>query len=234
MLNSRDIGLLRPDVAANCRRFVDLCKAAGLNVLVHSTVRDDAYQAYLYEQGRTRPGGKVTNSPTPTYHWDKAGLAFDFCRNVRGQEFSSVKFFEDCAEIAVRMGFEWGGHWLSFIDRPHLQWSNHLNMKKLTSAEIRAGKRPPQMPLYEGGTEVSKQEFDDLSKRVFELEKRTSPQYMTLGDVPDWGRAAVSDAISRGILVGVSEDSLALSYDDVRSMVFDHRRESIGSANATG
>ena len=27
MLNSRDISLLRPDVAANCRKLIELCKA---------------------------------------------------------------------------------------------------------------------------------------------------------------------------------------------------------------
>ena len=84
MLNSRDINLLRADVAANCRLWLQLCQAEGLNVLVHSTVRDDAYQAYLFAQGRTRPGAIIINSPTPTYHWVEAGLAFDFCQNVRG------------------------------------------------------------------------------------------------------------------------------------------------------
>ena len=34
MLNSRDIDRLRPDVAANCRAWLELCRAAGLLVLV--------------------------------------------------------------------------------------------------------------------------------------------------------------------------------------------------------
>ena len=84
MLNSRDIDRLRPDVAANCRKWLDLCKANGLNVLVTQTVRDKEYQEYLYAQGRTRPGSIVTNGRTPTFHSDKAGLAFDFCIECRG------------------------------------------------------------------------------------------------------------------------------------------------------
>ena len=44
MLDSRDISLLRPDVAANCRIWLDRCRAAGLNVLVTNTVRDKEYQ----------------------------------------------------------------------------------------------------------------------------------------------------------------------------------------------
>ena len=39
MLDSRDISLLRPDVAANCRIWQERCRAAGLNVLVTNTVR---------------------------------------------------------------------------------------------------------------------------------------------------------------------------------------------------
>lgn len=64
MLNSRDVSLLRPDVAANCRTWLERCRAAGLNVLVTNTVRDRAYQEYLYAQGRTRPGSIVTNGRT--------------------------------------------------------------------------------------------------------------------------------------------------------------------------
>ena len=97
MLSSRDIGLLRPDVAANCRLWLERCSAAGLKVLVTSTVRDGEYQAWLYEQGRSRPGTIVTNSPTPTFHSDKAGLAFDFCKNVKGQEYSDPSFFRSAS-----------------------------------------------------------------------------------------------------------------------------------------
>ena len=39
MLNSRDIDRLRPDVAANCRAWLELCRAAGLLVLVTGSRR---------------------------------------------------------------------------------------------------------------------------------------------------------------------------------------------------
>ena len=88
MLHSRDVALLRSDVAANCRVWQERCREAGLNVLVTSTVRDQAYQEYLYQQGRTRPGAIITNGRVPTFHSDKVGLAWDFCKNVKGQEYS--------------------------------------------------------------------------------------------------------------------------------------------------
>lgn len=147
MLNSRDLTLLRDDVEANCRKWLELCKEAGLNVLVTNTVRDAEYQAHLYAQGRTRPGSIVTNSKLPTFHSDQAGLAFDFCKNVKGHEYDDNAFFHKAAAIAKGLGFSWGGDWKSFVDMPHIQWDNG---GKWTSAMIRAGKLPPAMPLYNG------------------------------------------------------------------------------------
>lgn len=154
MLNSRDISLLRSDVEANCRKWIELCKAEGLNVLVTSTVRDKEYQAYLYEQGRTRPGSIVTNSSVPTFHWDKAGLAFDFCKNVKGHEYDDLAFFNKAAAIAKNMGFSWGGDWKSFVDRPHIQWDDG---GKASSSDIRAGRMPRTMPLYTGKAATKKE-----------------------------------------------------------------------------
>ena len=116
MLNSRDIDRLRPDVAANCRAWLELCRAAGLLVLVTGTVRDDEYQRYCYEQG-------TAATPYPSFHGERAGLAFDFCQNIKGQEYSDASFFQRAGELGERVGFEWGGRWQSFPDRPHLQWS---------------------------------------------------------------------------------------------------------------
>ena len=144
MLNSRDISMLRSDVAANCRVFIELCKKEGLNVLVIQTRRDNEYQAYLYEQGRTRPGSIVTNSKTTTFHG--VGLAFDICKNVKGHEYDDPIFFKKCGEIGKKMGFTWGGDWKSFPDRPHFQWDYHKNY---TGAMIVCGRMPPLMEVYE-------------------------------------------------------------------------------------
>ena len=143
MINSRAIDDLRPDVAANCRTLLMLCKQQGLNVMLAQTLRDNEYQATLYAQGRTKPGSIVTNSKTTTFHG--CGLAFDFCKNVKGHEYDDPSFFTNVAIIAKGIGFSWGGDWKSFPDRPHLQWDEH---GKYTDAMIRAGKRPAEMEEY--------------------------------------------------------------------------------------
>lgn len=146
MVNSRDLNLLRSDVRQNVEKFLAECKAQGLKVLVTQTVRDNEYQAYLYAQGRTRPGSIVTNSSRTTFHG--AGLAFDICQNIKGQEYSDASFFKNCAIIAKHMGFSWGGDWSKFPDRPHFQWDER---GKYT---FNRTKGPAQMPLYKEETEV--------------------------------------------------------------------------------
>lgn len=151
MINSRDIALLRDDVEANCRVFIDKCKAAGLNVLITQTLRDNEYQATLYAQGRTKPGSIVTNSKTTTFHG--VGLAFDIAKNVKGHEYDDLAFFSKCAVIAKEIGFSWGGDWKTFVDRPHFQWDNH-GKAKYTSV--------PTMPLYKTATEPKREDEEEM------------------------------------------------------------------------
>lgn len=175
MLRSRDIGRLRPDVAANCRVFLALCAAEGLPVLVTETVRDAEYQAELYAQGRTKPGAIVTQQKTPSFHGDKAGLAFDICKNVKGHEFDDPVFFKRCGVVGRKMGFTWGGDWKSIIDRPHFQWDDG---GKCTAAMVRKGKLPRPMPLWQEvkesvEKELTKNEAKQLLKDKASLSEAT-------------------------------------------------------------
>lgn len=151
MLKSREIDCLRADVAENCRAFLELCRAAGLAVLVTETVRDAEYQASLYAKGRTAPGSIVTNQKTPSFHWDKVALAFDICKNVKGHEYDDADFFARCGAIGKKMGFTWGGDWKTLPDKPHFQWDAGGTY---TAAMVRAGKLPPQMPRYQTAKEA--------------------------------------------------------------------------------
>ena len=140
MYHSRDIADLRSDVRANCVIFLDLCKEAGLPVLITETVRDDEYQRYLAANGYASK-----TATRPTFHSVKAGLAFDICKNVKGHEYDDLSFFDKCGQIAKQVGFSWGGDWKSFPDKPHIQWDAH---GKYTGSMILAGKYPPEMEEY--------------------------------------------------------------------------------------
>ena len=67
--------------------------------------------------------------------------------------------------------------------------------------------------------------ISEQGKRIVTLEKSNLPNYSTYDEIPAWGQEAVKDAVERKILTGVADGDLGLSWNDVRSMVFDHRRE---------
>lgn len=198
MLNSRDIDLLRKDVAANCRTFLRRCAAEGLPVTVTQTVRDDEYQAALYAQGRTKPGRIVTNARTPSFHSAAAGLAFDICKGVRGQEYSDAAFFDRCGAIGRAMGFSWGGDWNGFPDRPHFQWDGG---GRYTAAMIRAGRLPPEMPpCGEEEEELTQERFNELLEGYLSGLRAAEPS--------DYSAEARVWAEGKGIILGSAQGQM--------------------------
>lgn len=183
MLNSRAIDDLRPDVAANCRILLELCKAQGLNVLITQTLRDDEYQGTLYAQGRTQPGSIITNSKVTTFHG--VGLAFDVCKNVKGHEYDDAAFFVNVAIIAKAMGFSWGGDW-KFVDVPHFQWDSN---KKYNGTMVRGGKLPPEMEEY--------MTYDQWKKYMTQYRAEQGKK-----SVSSWAKAAWDKLTKRGITDG--------------------------------
>ena len=196
MVNSRDLSLLRPDVRRNAENFLSACNAQGLKVLITQTVRDDEYQAYLYAQGRSRPGKVVTNSKRTTFHG--AGLAFDICQNIKGQEYSDAAFFQNCAAIAKHMGFSWGGDWKYFSDKPHFQWDERGKYA------FSRTKEPAQMPLYEEETEMitveSVQQMSDAA--VLALANRVQD---VLGKQEQTGK--VGEELKEAVALGITDGS---------------------------
>lgn len=140
MYNSRNIDELRSDVKYNCIKWINKCLDNNLKVLITGTVRDNEYQEYCYNNGTSK-------SKIPTFHSIKAGLAFDFCKNIKGHEYDDIDFFNKCGKIAKDIGFEWGGDWKTFIDRPHIQWSG--TNYEYNSSDIIKGNYPYEMSKYD-------------------------------------------------------------------------------------
>lgn len=129
----RGLAYLIPEAQRAAESFISKCKENGLNVLVTDTLRTAEEQNALYAQGRTKPGNIVTSCkyPNSPHNW---GLAWDFCRNVKGAEYdNSDKFFEKVGAIAESVGLVWGGHFKT-PDRPHIQLARYLPDK--TTAEL--------------------------------------------------------------------------------------------------
>lgn len=135
MLNSRKIEDLIPKVQTMCNEFVAKCDAAGVDVLITSTLRDNESQNALYAQGRTTAGKIVTKAKAgQSYH--NYGCAFDFVPMVNGKaQWNNVALFVKCGAIAKSVGLEWAGDWKTFKEYPHCQYTGGLHWKDLMAGK---------------------------------------------------------------------------------------------------
>ena len=214
MVNSRDLADLRADVRVNVESLLAMCERQGLHVLITQTVRDNEYQAYLYEQGRTRPGRIITDSKTTTFHGN--GLAVDFCKNVKGHEYDDPSFFTNVAVIAKAIGFSWGGDWKSFVDNPHLQWDNH---GKYTTVMLRAGYTCPMMPAYQAH---KKEEDDGVDQatfdKMFAVSMKNYRAELSKQKVASWASAIWEKLTKRKVTDGTRPGDL-ITRQEVATMI---------------
>ena len=139
MINSRSLYDLHPQVMVRAKDFIDQCQASGVRVLIYSTYRDNEHQDTLYAKGRTAPGRVVTNAKGgQSIH--NYRLAFDFVPlDARGHAvWDNDALWDLCGAIGELAGLTWGGRWTSFVDKPHMQWTDGLSI-----AELQAGAIPP-------------------------------------------------------------------------------------------
>lgn len=139
MINSRDIDMLHPKVAAMCRKHIGLCADRGIDLLITSTYRDAESQNALYEQGRTTPGHIVTNAKAgQSFH--NFHCAYDVVpiRNgkpVWGTTGEDGKLWDQVGSLGKQAGLEWAGEWSTFRELAHFQYTGGLGL-----ADLRAGK----------------------------------------------------------------------------------------------
>lgn len=155
---SRDLSLLNSYVKTLAEKFLEKCKAQGLDVIITQTLRTSLEQDELYAQGRTKPGKIVTNAKGG-YSMHNYGLAFDIAIKKNGAiVWDDEALYSKAGKIGESIGLEWGGSWRSFKDYPHFQWTNGLTIKDLLN-----GKRPST-------SEPSKTVSTPTLKRVLKLE----------------------------------------------------------------
>ena len=119
--SAANIATLTPAAQAKAREWLLKCLEAGINVKIITGTRTYQEQAELYAKGRTAPGPKVTNAPAG-YSWHNFGVGWDFVVfDAKGQPLWESPLMERCGRIAESLGLEWGGHWTSFQDTPHIQ-----------------------------------------------------------------------------------------------------------------
>ena len=135
----RRIGKLHLQVRATARKFIILLERdMGKKIRVTSGFRSFAEQDALFARGRTilREDNKrvriVTNARAgESYH--NYGVAFDVVEIRNGKALWTNPEWPRIGELGIQLGFEWGGNWTRFKDRPHFQMTFGKKTSELLS-----------------------------------------------------------------------------------------------------
>lgn len=134
LLTRIDLDALYPPFVDKLIQLVGNCQDKGAHYYAVSGLRTYSEQTKLYEQGRSRPGPKVTNAQAgESAH--NFGLAVDFVRDGvvdrRGlQPDWAPESYTTLGVEAAALGLEWGGHFKNF-DGPHIQWPGFVTAAQM-------------------------------------------------------------------------------------------------------
>ena len=143
MKSSRNLSDLLPEVADKCQAHIDACATERIDLLITCTLRDFEQQTALYQQGRTAPGGIVTNARAG----DSAhnyGRAYDVVPMRNGKPVWGTIADMDAAlwrrvgELGESVGMEWAGRWKTFRELAHFQDLGGMTIASLKSEHLAA------------------------------------------------------------------------------------------------
>lgn len=204
----RDISELTENAQIACNLFMAECKKQGLNVLITETYRSQARQDYLYAQGRTRAGKKVTWTKNSRH---TSRRAWDICKNVKGQEYSDTLFFKKCGEIAKKIGIIWGGDW-NTPDTPHFEIPENWTYK---------GDEPmntDERKKFNSLVEI----VEGIDNRLIAVENPMRYGYIDK-NMPEWAKPTIKKLVDKGFLKGNENGNLDLTNDLLRMLVINDR-----------
>ena len=211
----RDINELTPAAKRACTRFLERCEERGLKVRITETYRSQERQNYLYEQGRTRPGNKVTWTKNSRH---TSRRAWDICQNVKGKEYADSGFFKACGQIAKELGITWGGTWKQ-VDTPHFEiggsWTEQKEDNTMTQQE-----REKFNALVEAVENLT-HTVDKLADRIRTLENPMIYNYID-ENMPLWARDTIQKLVDKRLLLG-DENGLHLTDNDLKQFVINDR-----------
>lgn len=112
-----------PLLDLNIRKILTELRAGGDDWVLTCGTRSYAEQDALYDQGRSKPGAKVTNAHGgQSYH--NFGMAVDFVLLKGKEALWDDKYYRALGELAPKYGLVWGGTFRSLPDSPHIQLGN--------------------------------------------------------------------------------------------------------------
>lgn len=142
-VTDKRIKTLHESIQDDVTSFINLCKLRGYDIRVTQAMRTKYEQDALYAIGRRFSDGvvisidsskKVTNVPG-TFSYHNYGLAFDICEIKKGKAFWDIDY-NTIVPIAKDLGFEWGGDFKNWQDKPHFQKTYGYTCSQLQNGAI--------------------------------------------------------------------------------------------------
>lgn len=128
------VNRLQPVVERKANQIVRSMEALGHPVRIVEGYRTMERQTELYNQGRTTPGNKVTNAKAgESFH--NYGVAVDFVFRKEGYN-ASVEQWKTLGTVGKLLGFEWGGDWKGFTDKPHFELPLGYTVKDFQAGRV--------------------------------------------------------------------------------------------------
>jgi len=124
--SEKNIMTLHPQAQILARRFLAEAQAsqqlsdAGVVARIISGTRTYQEQAALFALGRTRPGKIVTNASAGRSNHN-FGIAWDIGLFKGPNYLQESPLYSVTGALGRDLGLEWGGDWVSFVDKPHFQ-----------------------------------------------------------------------------------------------------------------
>lgn len=143
-ITTKRIEKLHPSVRNEMKKIIENCNASltgKAQVRITQSLRTFEEQDVLYQQGRTKPGKKITNAKAgKSIH--NYGFAVDICLIINGNTASwdaakdwdndQIADWYECVKIFAIHGWEWGGNWKTFKDLPHFEKRGYNSWQKLS------------------------------------------------------------------------------------------------------
>ena len=197
--------MCHPELQEKAEKLVSACKGQGLIIGIGECYRTVEEQDALYAKGRTSPGDIVTYAKGSSYsshhQW---GTAFDFYRNDgKGAYNDSDGFFSKVGEIGRKLGLEWGGNWISPVDKPHFQ-----------------------LPYWGSTTVRLKKQYgtpEKFKETWKEVEVMAEKIYNWTVECPTWAIPTVQKLLNKKYLVGNEKGELGLTDTMLKLLVINDR-----------
>ncbi len=119
-----NISTLIPEVQPVAKEFMEALQEQlpdGFSAEIISALRTYDEQDDLYEQGRSKPGHRVTNA-RGGYSNHNFGVAWDVGIFEGKRYLEDSHLYDLVGKVAHSMDLVWGGDWKSIEDKPHVEW----------------------------------------------------------------------------------------------------------------